>query len=232
MLSPHIRIDQETGFFFRRPDAEPHLSRGANLAISMGAVASRATLEERTRCDHPDGRPENVAEHSHMIAKFAPYLVAELYPDADINRIALLASVHDDLENWVLDVATDRATPEVLAAKAEREAMAYEWALEEFADIPAYVAALEEYEAQETFSARAVRCADKLAVMLIQFPTDGEVVAANYTPDEYEAMYTARYVGLFEEYPDMEALLGVYLELAAEVSRRAWSESDLAIFTA
>lgn len=235
MLSPHIRIDPETGFFFKRPDAEPHLSRAANLAIAMGALASRAALEERTRCVHLDRRPENVSEHSHMLSKVAPVLVAELYPDVDdatIWRVAFLAGLHDDLENWVLDVATDRATDEALLSKEAREDRAYEQALEEYADVPVYINGLVEYEAQETFAARAVRCVDKLMVFLIQLPTDGAAIAGSYTPEEYEAMYTARHARLLEEYPDMGALLSVYLELAAEVVRHAWPDEPIAILPA
>jgi len=108
---------EPNGFYYRSPDYDPDLSHAANTAIQMGAIASRLVLEERTRTHHPDGRAENVAEHSFMLAKVAAEIAAIMYPELDRGRIALYASVHDDIEAYVRDTPTDRIDAQGLLDK-------------------------------------------------------------------------------------------------------------------
>lgn len=100
-------INQAKQFYFERPPYIESISEAANVAFAMGAVASRLVAEERTRCNHPDGRAENVAEHSFMLAKVAPELAILLYPKLDPGLVARFAIVHDDVEAYVGDLRNE-----------------------------------------------------------------------------------------------------------------------------
>lgn len=168
-------------FLFQRPEALDGVSESCNLAIHMGAISSRLVLEDRTRCEHPDGRAENVAEHSLMLAKVAPELAAHLYPELDVNLVARYATVHDDVEAYVGDTPTDRISAEGVLAKEDIEKNGLARLKAEYAHLPTYARLVEEYEAQEIPETRFVRVADKLMVLLIHFPNDGETLRQNYT---------------------------------------------------
>lgn len=94
-------------FLFTIPAVNDNLSSGAKLSIQMGALAGSLVTVERTRVIHPDGRAENDAEHSFMLAKVAPELANELYPELDDNLVARFAILHDDVEAYVGDTPTD-----------------------------------------------------------------------------------------------------------------------------
>ncbi len=200
-------------FFFKIPDYENGLSRAANIAIQMGAMSSRLVLEERTRCVHPDGRAENVAEHGFMLAKVAPELVAELYPALDENLVARYAGIHDDVEAYVCDTATDRITPQGMLDKKEREKRGIEQLKLEYAHIPSYVQRVSEYEEQIIPEARAVRVVDKLMVLLIHLPNNGTVLKQNYTSEQLLDNSRRKATELHDEYPDFKALIDLRKEL-------------------
>ena len=154
-------------FLFKAPSSRKDLTSQANTTLLMAAMASRMIAEQRTRTYHPDGRLENVAEHSFMLAKVAAELAEELYPNLDANLVARLSLLHDDVEAYVGDTPTDFITKEQIAAKIEREEAGTNQLVKEYASIGGYAKLVKLYEEQELAEARFVRLVDKLMVLLI-----------------------------------------------------------------
>lgn len=177
------KVDQK--FLYTIPKVNRKLSKGARVAIEMAALASRLVLIERTRCVHPDGKPENVAEHSLMLAKVAPELAHILYPNLDENLVARFAVLHDDVEAYVGDTATDILANLDQAAKEARESAGLEQLRQEYAHMPSYVRLIEQYETQSASEARFVRAVDKLMVLFIHLPNTGAVLKNHYTYDSF-----------------------------------------------
>jgi 5'-deoxynucleotidase YfbR-like HD superfamily hydrolase len=128
----------KSAFLFTIPTVPDDISAGAAAAIQMGALASQLVVEKRTRCVHPDGRAENDAEHSLMLAKVAPELARLLYPKLDENLVARFAALHDDVEAYVGDTPTDMLAHLDPDAKAVREAAGLKQLLKEYAHLPSY----------------------------------------------------------------------------------------------
>lgn len=176
---------QVEGFLFTPPSTEGDISVGANVAITMGALSSRLVQIERTRTDHPDGRAENVAEHSLMLSKVAPELASQLHPELDANLVASFASLHDDLEAYVGDTPTDTLSTANLDEKESQEGLALEQLSRDFSHMPRYVELIRQYEAQTTPESRFVRGVDKLMVLLIHIPNEGSVLRSHYTKESF-----------------------------------------------
>lgn len=176
---------EPNGFYYQIPEHDPNLSKAANVTVQMGAIASRLAREERTRTHHPDGRRENVAEHSHMLSKVATEIAAQIYPDLDRGKIALFADAHDDVEAYVRDTPTDRIDAQGRLDKEAREARGVEQLLAEHAHMPAYCQTVLEYEAQQIAEARFVRLVDKVTVLLIHIPNQGKILQENYTREGF-----------------------------------------------
>jgi 5'-deoxynucleotidase YfbR-like HD superfamily hydrolase len=172
-------------FLFAIPEVSDLLSAGAKTAIQIGALAGGLVAVERTRCIHPDGRAENVAEHSLMLAKVAPELADLLYPNLNANLVARFALLHDDVEVYVGDTPTDMLANADPAYKEIREAEGAEQLAKDYAGVPNYVKLLHQYETQSVPEARFVRAVDKLMVLLIHFPNEGATLRANYTYETY-----------------------------------------------
>lgn len=125
---------------FSVPDHIDSLSDKANLSLAFGYLTSRLCAEERTRTVHPDGRNENVAEHSLMLVKVAVALAEKYYPNLNSGKVAIYASLHDDVEAYVGDTPTDHIANHSPTDKKQREAEALHQLEKEFSDItPAYV---------------------------------------------------------------------------------------------
>lgn len=209
-----------TEFLFTIPSTNERLSDGARAALQIGAFASRLVLVERTRCNHPDGRAENVAEHSLMLAKVAPELASLLYPDLDESLVARYAIVHDDLEGYVGDTPTDMLSTLNQQTKDEIEAAGLRKLAEEYSHIPSFVKLVSEYEAQQIPEARFVRAVDKLMVLLIHFPNQGAVIRANYT---YESFLQCEQDLLERDsykYGEFEKIMDLRRELGQELADR------------
>lgn len=204
-------------FLYHIPVVTAGLSTGSQVAIQMAALASRQSANLRTRCEHPDRRAENVAEHSFMLAKVAPELAACLYPHLDLNLVARFATVHDDVEIYVGDTPTDMLAQLNPEAKADKERLGLQRLLEEYAHIPTYCAVVRDYEQQQIAEARFVRAVDKLMVQLVHLPNHAEVLARHYTYDSYldsEARLLARDAykyGEFSEIMELRTELSKYL---------------------
>ena len=173
----------ETGieFFYHIPDTTDVSSRAAKVAIELSSVPNRLTQTERSRCDHLDGRPENVSEHENMLAHVAPHLASTLYPDLDIGLVSMYANIHDDLEAYVGDTPTDTYADLDLSAKKQKEEEALRVLLLEFSHIPEYAHLIQSYESADTAEARFVRATDKLMVLLVHFYNDGSILKSRYT---------------------------------------------------
>ena len=207
-------------FLFTVPDVEPGLSDGARVAIQMGALASRLVGVDRTRCDHPDGRAENVAEHSLMLAKVAPEVAHLLYPELDENLVARFATIHDDVEVYAGDTATDIPSNLDPVAKEVREAAGLNQLRKEYAHMPGYVELILQYEAQSVPEARFVRAVDKLMVLLIQFPNEGAVLRDNYTYDSYLQAESSLLARDAYKYGEFDQIIALRRELGQELADR------------
>lgn len=213
-----MTVPKEAQFLFKIPAANSELSTASNVAVQIGAVASRLVLEERTRTHHKDGRAENVAEHSFMLGKVAPELAELLYPGLDANLVARFALLHDDVEAYVGDTPTDHITQEELDAKAEREELGKERLLTEYAHIPGYSRLVEQYELQELPEARFVRVVDKIMVLLIHIPNRAVVLREQYNYTEFLKSEEKRIQRLAVRFPDFPEILELRRELGQHIA--------------
>lgn len=172
-------------FLFKIPKVRSNLSSQAKMAIQIATLASGATRVERTFCEHPDGRPENDAEHSFMLSRVARELAAQFYPDLDANLVACLGQIHDDVEIYVGDTPTHISRNHDQSAKAALEAKGLRQLRREYANFPSYVKLLESYEAQEIPESVFVRAVDKLMVLLIHYPNQGVFVRERFTYESF-----------------------------------------------
>lgn len=205
----HIKLSQD----------EEVLSHQAQLARMFGILSGQLVAEHRTRTIHPDGRRENVAEHSLMLVKVAIALAEEYYPGLDAGKIAIFASLHDDLEAYVGDTPTDSIAQHDPAEKKKREAAGLSRLVQDFSGVsPSYVSHMEEYEQQVTPEARFVRVVDKIMVELIHFPNQGAVLKQYYSHDSASEAITASAQRLMAEYPEYIDLISVKVELARHLA--------------
>ena len=204
-----------------------NLSEKAWVARVFGALSSRLVGEERTRTIHPDGRRENVAEHSLMLVKVSAALAEMFHPELDSGKVAVYASMHDDVEAYVCDTPTDIVSGHDPIEKRQREAAGVKQLAKDFAAInPHYVARIKEYEAQEIPEARFVRVVDKIMVELIHFPNDGEAIVGYYTLESAEESARQSEARLMAEYPEYADMVEVKLELAKFLREKYLRESD------
>ena len=204
-------------FLYTVPQTPGDMSEAATTAIQMGALASQLASIERTRVSHKDGRAENDAEHSLMLAKVAPELAHMLYPELDANLVARFAALHDDVEAYVGDTPTDMLSNLDQAGKDALEQAGLQQLLKDYAYLPSYTTLIKQYEAQSVPEARFVRAVDKLMVLVIHVPNAGAVLRAHYTQEafqQYEQDLLERdsyKYGEFDRIKDLRRELGKYL---------------------
>lgn len=207
-------------FLYAVPPYDNSLMHATNVAIATGSLASRLVQEQRTRTTHPDGRRENVSEHSHMLAKVAYALACDMYPQLDRGKVVLYATLHDDVEAYVGDTPTDVITKDGRKSKKEREAKGMEQLVHEWSPIaPEYAVHAALYEAQEDAEARFVRVVDKLMVLLIHIPNKGEALKGHWTFTSLiqNAIEVAN--DLYSQYPEYGDLINVRTELSVHVAK-------------
>ncbi len=207
-------------FLFSIPSKRKNLSAEANIALQMGALASKQIDINRTRCIHPGGRPENIAEHNLMLAKVAPELAVLLYPELDENLVARYSTLHDDIEIYVGDTPTDTLANLDLSKKEDREKAGINKLLEEYSHIPSYTRLITSYESQTIPEAIFVRAVDKLMVLLIHIPNNGTTLQENYT---YESFLESEKTLLQRDrykYGQFEKIVQLRKELAQELADR------------
>lgn len=207
-------------FLYAVPPYDNTLMHATNVAIATGSLASRLVREERTRVIHPDGRNENVSEHSHMLAKVAYALACDMYSKLDRGKVVLYATLHDDVEAYVGDTPTDKITPEERSKKKEREARGLERLVDEWTHIvPEYAVHASLYEAQEDAEARFVRVVDKLMPLLIHIPNEGAALKGLWTFSSLiqNAIDVAN--DLYAQYPEYGDLINIRTELSVYVAK-------------
>ncbi len=212
-----LSLDREdVAFKFTRPEHDG-ASQAARTALEIGALASRLAQEERTRVENPDGRRENVAEHSFMLAKVARELAVLLYPDLDPNLVVTYAMIHDDIEAYVGDTTTDIITAEELEQKYARERLGAAKLKEEYAHMPEYVKLIENYEAQIVPEARFVRVVDKIMPIVVHFQDNGKVVKRNLSKEALldPVRRSAKVASLRKQFPEFEEIISLREELVA-----------------
>jgi len=207
-------------FAFSRPDNRPELSEQANAAIAFAALNGRLSTELRTRVYTPDGRRENVAGHSHMVAVVASELAAQYFPELDADRIARLGNIHDAVEAYVKDTPTDRITADEETAKKEREQAGLLQIRHEYAEYPSFITLIDEYEVQESPESRFVRMIDKLAPLLAHINDKGIGMRTHtdMTPTEIRTNNAHRAQQFLEEYPEQVTIIDIRSELAQLVA--------------
>lgn len=207
-------------FLFSIPPDNTKLSTSANIAIQLAAIASRQVQNLRTRCIHPDGRDENVAEHSLMLAKVAPELAHVLHPKLDIHLVAHFATLHDDVEAYVGDTPTDILAGHDRETKEILEAQALTQLTEEYAAMPSYVELVRQYEAQSIPEARFVRAVDKLMVLLIHFPNEGKTLRRHYTRQAYLQSEADLLKRDSYKYGEFKAIMELRREIGREIAEQ------------
>jgi len=214
-------MNDTSDYLFTIPAYDETLSRAANIAVASGALASRLVAEQRTRTTHPDGRRENVSEHSHMLAKVAYALACNMYPRLDRGKVVMYAILHDDVEAYVGDTPTDRITSEERMAKKERETLGARQLMTEFETLmPEYAVSVAKYEAQREPEARFVRVVDKIMTLLIHIPNEGRQLKKNWTFAALTAATIESAERLTMEYPEYDELIVVRTEIAMYIARK------------
>lgn len=214
-------MNDDATFQYALPAAVPELTEPANIALAFGSLSSRLVAEMRTRVVHPDGRSENVAEHSLMLAKVSLQLARTMYPELDEGRIVTYAIIHDDVEAYVGDTPTDTITPLGREQKAEREAVGVTQLVREFADIArTYTQDIQTYEEQREPEARFVRVVDKLMTLLIHIPNEGAELRKHWTFEKLTWWTIQTANDLQAAYPEFDELVSVRTELAMYIARK------------
>lgn len=186
----------------------------------LGAISNRLARENRTHVTHGDGRPENVAEHVHMLTRVALHIAAQLYPDLNAADISLFSLIHDDLEAYIGDTPTHELTQEISDDKAVREEAALNQLSKDFAGLPSYVAAINAYEKQEQPEARFVRVVDKLMPLLTNIVSGGTALADHWTKDDLMNNVNTKNKKLLKDYPEYSAVLDLRTELKVVAAER------------
>lgn len=213
-------VSPQVQFLHTVPPSHAKLSDAANTAIQLAALASRQVANTRTRCVHPDGRAENVAEHSLMLAKVAPELARNLYPSLDVHLVAHFATLHDDVEAYVGDTPTDILAGHDSKAKEALEAQALTQLSKEYAAMPTYIELVRQYEAQAVPEARFVRAVDKLMVLLIHLPNEGDTLRQHYTYQSFLQSEATILQRDMHKYGEFEAIVHLRQELGKELAER------------
>jgi 5'-deoxynucleotidase YfbR-like HD superfamily hydrolase len=191
-------------------------------------LASRTVQVTRTLCDHPDGRAENDAEHSFMLALIAVPLAEQHYPELDSGLVAKYALVHDLSEAYVGDTPTHDIDAAGLETKAKLEELGRKQLSKEYRGIaPSLVTLHEKYEAQQDKESRFVRMLDKLVTISIQFPNGYTAMKKAYGRKDHERMVKTRIERFMADYPDQKRILALYAELARFMQDGAWPATPL-----
>lgn len=148
---------------FYSAEQEPEI-RTAQLAMTLGTLSMEFShIERAPRYD--DGRRENDAEHSFMLALVAPEIIDALGLPLDKGLAAQYATVHDLIELKTLDQPTLLFTEDQQLQKELNEQAALRELLDE---LPPHTSKmLLQYEHQSDPESRFVRYIDKLLPLVI-----------------------------------------------------------------
>ena len=193
-------------------------SRLAQAVLHLSEISERLANEPRTLVNHLDGRPENVAEHSNMLAVIAPAIAEEFYPELDANLVARYASVHDIVEAYVGDTPTHNISADGLLSKEALEKIGLEKLKSDFAHLPKFAAFIESYEEQVVPEARFVRVLDKSMPAAMHFADQGAVLRSYISKEEVMQNSDERSAALRAQYPEYETLIALREELSRKMA--------------
>lgn len=199
-----------------------------DILITLGVFSIKYANIERLP-HYSQGRPENDAEHSYLLAICAIELAYRYYPKLDTGLISQFCLMHDFPEIYAGDTPSFKLTETEKAKKEEAESLATERLLNE---LPQYTARLlSRYEEQKEPEARFVRLVDKIMPGLVHAiapDANREVFLGKYKLKTIEELRVTSKVNLDElkvKYPEFEFIHSV-LELIAKTSREKLFEKQ------
>ncbi len=150
--------------------------------LSILSVAEKLKCNTR-HSDTSSGRRESVAEHSWRLALMA-MLLADEFPDTDINKVIQMCLIHDLGEAFTGDIATFLKTD----ADSEKEDMVYEDWVETFPEVQKkqFKELLEEMGALQTKEAKLYKALDKMEAVI----QHNEADISSWLPLEYDLQLT------------------------------------------
>ncbi len=217
---PAVMKNKTITFKFKLPTPNPSLSKASQVLLDLGAITEALSIEDRFMVEHTSGRPENDAEHAHMLARIAPIIAIQMYPQLDPGLTALYSTIHDDVEAYVGDTPTHQYDKQLLEDKETKEKAATIRLLEDFAHIPAYTKLIKEYEDQKIPETRFVRVMDKLMPMIMHFNQEGADIRKHWSKEEFlkhSSAKTDRFRKDYSEYSDLLDLRSEMMKVAAEI---------------
>ena len=193
---------------------QPGISQLGQAVIQLSELAESLANEDRTLVSHRTGRPENVAEHSLMLAVIAPAIVEWYFPQLDENLVARYATIHDAVEAYVGDTPTHDISAQGLVDKAALEQKGLAKLLVDFQHMPKFASLVQSYEAQIVPEARFVRVLDKCMPALLHLANGGTVLASYISKADYEEKSRQRASSLRRDYPEFEQMITLREELS------------------
>jgi putative hydrolase of HD superfamily len=206
--------ESQPSFNFQPPSVDPAQSEIINTTLRLAALVEQLSMEGRTLTNHGDGRAENVAEHSLMLAIIAPAIAEQSFPQLEPNLVARFATIHDAVEAYVGDTPTHQYEKLDVAAKEAREAQGLAQLAVDYRELPAFTSLIQDYEQQQIPEARFVRVLDKLMPLVIHFQDDGATLRSYTNREALLAVPSARNQYLRAHYPEFEKLIMAREELA------------------
>lgn len=206
-------------FYFSIPPHNPRLSQVANAAISLAALSERLTNEPRLYCDHVDGRPENVAEHSYMLILVAPSIADEFYPKLDSGLVSRYAAVSDIVEAYVKDTPTHNYEEVDHTEKEAREKRGLEQFLREYHFLSGTVRLAISYHQQLVPEARFTYVFDKCMPLLQQNNNRGSVVGSYTDKSKMMSAQSKRQQELLLKYPEFDDIVKLRQELKEYIAK-------------
>lgn len=210
-------------FLFEIPHVQDSVSEGSTTSIQLGALAGRLSVELRTVVYAPDGRPENVAEHSNMLSIIAPTLAEDCFPELglDSNLVARYCPTHDGVEAYVGDTPTHEIDEEGYKVKALLEESGIHQLVREYSHRPSFIRVIQEYEEQIIPETRFVRMVDKLLPLIAHLNENcAGLIKDGFTADGIRQNSAEKAALLRADYPDMECVIALREELAELVAQR------------
>lgn len=150
--------------------------------LSILSVAEKLKCNTR-HSDTSSGRRESVAEHSWRLALMA-MLLADEFPDTDINKVIRMCLIHDLGEAFTGDIAAFYKT----SADADKEDNLYLTWVESFPEVQKeqFKALLAEMSELSTKEAKLYKALDKLEAVI----QHNEADISSWLPLEYDLQLT------------------------------------------
>ncbi len=198
---------------FKIPKVDNSISDLGKVLLELGALSEALANEDRFLVDHASKRPENDAEHAHMLSRTAPFIAMFIYPNLNPGLTSLYATIHDDMEAYVGDTPTHQYIKTLFENKQRAEKEALGQLLKDFKHIPEYTKLLRDYEEQKIPEARFVRLLDKIMPILMHYNDKGACLRNHWTKKEFLYHANAKTDRFRKDYSEFAELLEVRSEL-------------------